>query len=113
MGAMEDWIFPWTFLLAGTVKDKVIQNRIAFEVLSHQTLKKCSNTQKFVIYRLTEGYNILPIRSKNVLDSLVAFILQSNEDMAQPLTKKIIDIGSSISLAEPRNPTVLVLDQVL
>lgn len=111
MNSMEDWLFPWTFLLTGTIKDVNIQQRISNEVLSHPTLRNCSDSQKFVIYRLTEGYNILPIRSRNFIDSLVAFILQVDEDVVLSLTKKIFYVGSCISSVEPRNPTILVLDQ--
>jgi hypothetical protein len=112
MNAMEDWLFPWTFLLPGTVKDKLFWKKIELDVLSDKVLLKCSDSQKFAIYRLTDCYNMLPVRTRNVLDTLVAFILNLDEEAVQSLTKKIAEVGSCISPTELRNPTILILDQV-
>lgn len=109
---MEDWISPWTFLLPGTIKDSSITDMIQSEVLTHKTLSRSTDSQKFVIYRLTDGYSLLPSSLQDILPTLVSCILITSEDAVQVLCKRISRVGASISPNEPRNPTILVIDQV-
>jgi len=112
MYAMEDWLNPWTFLLPGRIKDESIQALIQTELLSHTHVIQATDSQKLLISRLTENYSKLPITTKVVLDTLVAYILKIDEKAARSVMLKVESVASRVNVDAPRHPTILILDQV-
>jgi len=108
--AMEDWVKPWSFLFPGRIKDEKIRKTIQKEILGHPLLKKSSEIQKLLMYRLVENYHFIPQRLQLVMSSFIAKLLEVREEDISDLKFTIENVVKNISADAPRHPTVLILD---
>ena len=113
----EDWVGPWTFLFPGNIQDVnlIVKIQTLLDDISREPVfRGCVNdVTRGVIYKLIENFNCLSLDLKKKIQYLLADILDT--PMSSEVIEcsvKIAELGATIRFDSPRNPTILVLDQV-